>query len=235
MASQADVRRFSDAGKDIRTTATRAATDVWRTVNLANLDQASSTLQELMPIVVTEFGEVAATVAADFYEQIRSESTAKKAYIVSLAAPAPAEQVAASTRWALGPMFAAAPDEAAAYARMMQVVDRLVLSQGDSTIRLNVASDPANPRWAWVPTGKTCAFCTLKASRGAVYRTSDSAAGGRHADCDCTSVPIFKGDKYPEHYNPDDYRDLYKEGRDAASGHSMKQILAGMREQTGLA
>lgn len=235
MASQADVNQFAAAGRDLRAASARTVTDIWNNVDLDNLSAASSVLQETMPIVVAEFGDIAATVAADFYDEIRDQSTASQAYRTQLAAAAPSEQVAASTRWALGPMFSPEPDSPAALARLLQVADRMVLSQGDATIRRNVSSDPARPRWAWVPNGKTCAFCTLKASRGAVYHTSDTAAGGRHADCDCATVPIFPGDKYPQHYNPDDYRELYEQGRAAADGHSLHQILAGMREQTGLA
>lgn len=58
-------------------------------------------------------------------------------------------------------------------------------------------------RYARVPTGgETCTYCTMLASRGFVYRTSESAGHAQHRDCDCLVVPGLKGQTSIAGYDP---------------------------------
>ena len=63
---------------------------------------------------------------------------------------------------------------------------------------------PAKPRFARVPRGVTCGFCTVLASRGAVYHTAETAGelGQFHGGCDCPIVLIPKGSALPKGYDP---------------------------------
>lgn len=64
-----------------------------------------------------------------------------------------------------------------------------------------------------------CAFCLMMASRGAVYKTLESAGGGGdenkyHLHCRCSVVPVPKNDPLIEGYSTDDYEDMYYGARE---------------------
>lgn len=73
-------------------------------------------------------------------------------------------------------------------------VDTWVKYSGRDTIARNAALDPAKPRFARVPSGKTCAFCSMLASRGWVYHSRETAGAMSkfHAHCDCQIVPSWE-------------------------------------------
>lgn len=55
-------------------------------------------------------------------------------------------------------------------------------------------ADANDKRYARVPTGsKTCAWCMMLASRGAMYYSEDTAKAGNHNNCDCVFVAMPKG------------------------------------------
>src|SRR5690606_30591406 len=166
---------------------------------------------------------------------------------------APAEQVQRMTRWAVGPLAAqelisltddaegplvtvVPPDPDTALQRIMSAALRMVLQPGRDTIADNVGRDPARPRWARVPVGKTCAFCSMLASRGAVYASEETARMRHyHDDCNCGAIPMWDGDDYPEGYDPDALYEQYASARSAAGTTSVKPLLSKLRDQTGLA
>lgn len=92
-----------------------------------------------------------------------------------------------------------------------------------------VDADPARPRWARVPVGRTtCAFCLLLASRGFEY-TSASAAGAEvkfHAGCDCAVVPSWgKTPLAVEGYDPDKLYELYEAAQRGRTGEPFASDL----------
>lgn len=100
----------------------------------------------------------------------------------------------------------------------------------------DIRLDPSNPRWARVPRGKTCAFCTMLASRGFAY-TSEETAGGLgnyyHADCDCQIVPSW-GEQNLEGYDLQKYKDLYEKAKEKANSTDYHDVLDIMREERGI-
>lgn len=115
--------------------------------------------------------------------------------------------------------------------RLTQTAQRLTLQPGRDTIADSVDADPARPRWARVPHGKSCAFCMLVAGRGAVYRSEATALRSFHDGCNCTPEPVWKGGELS--YDPGDYRRLYSAARRDAKSGDLKKILAQMRVNTG--
>lgn len=104
------------------------------------------------------------------------------------------------------------------------------------TNRLTAENDPSKPRYARVPHGRTCAFCTMLASRGFAY-WSEESAGGRgnsyHNDCDCSIVPSW-GKTRLKGYDPDKLREMYQSakqsaGDDAKGADGYRGILERMR------
>ena len=87
------------------------------------------------------------------------------------------------------------PDDA------MQFVADMVNAAARLTTQRNMRIDPSKPRWARVPRGaRTCAFCTMLASRGFTYLSEDSAGLEMqyHRDCDCQIVPSWAARHSPD-------------------------------------
>lgn len=212
---------------------------LWDMVDPADTIAARAFVEEALPPIVHKYGDIGVSVAADFYETLRSEAGVPGPFRPIAPRPLPDEQILASGRWAIGPTFQGDPRNS--INRLVQALHRLSGQQGKDTIFASVAGDPSKPRWARVPTGsETCAFCLMLASRGAVY-WSERTAGGMdatqfHANDDCIATPMWDGDPYPSGYDPDA---LYKKYDRAAekvhgTGGGTKDILSVLREQEGL-
>lgn len=182
----------------------------WSTLEPANAVATSAALQTFMPQLITEYGDVAATVAADFFDTAREGANVKRAYRAVISDPVPTEAVQANVRYNLKPLFGKSnPDQA--LSNLNLVTDKAVKASGRNTIELNVERDPAQARFARVPTGaQTCKFCLMLASRGAIYLSQKTADDGYHGDCDCQPTPIWDENDFPDGYDPDALYDEFK-------------------------
>jgi|SRR5919205_1910193 hypothetical protein len=234
MPSRADVEAFAQANRGIRTLALRDLERLWRQLDPTRPLDVRAALEEVLPLLVAQYGEIAATAAADFYDSLREQAGVAGRFVAEMADPVDAEVVRARARWAIDPLFGQT-DADAALGRLTQVTDELSLQPGRDTIAHSSGRDPAKARWARVPVGKTCAFCLMIASRGAVFRSAESAGRGRkyHGDCDCTPTPMWDGDAYPDGYDPDALLQTYMSATKAAESSRPKAILSALREETG--
>lgn len=214
--SAAQVALFRQTQQDVTALAYREILAFWRSLDVSEPRVAVRALEAFLPEVVQAYGEIGAAAAADFYDDLREASPgARRAYAAVMGDAVPLEAVSASTRWAAGPLFRpdGIPDGPATLGRVLAVADRFVKAQGRRTITTNVERDPARARYARVPTGTTtCGFCTVLASRGAVYTSGDDAGHKYHERCDCVPTPIWDGDALPydvEHFEAV-YRDALK-------------------------
>ena len=205
----------------------------WATLDTTDPSAAVAAMESFLPDLVATYGDVAGTVAADWYDKLRDEAGVRGTYRAMLADGAPAEQVAASARWAVGPLFTDA-DAAATLDRLGGAVQRLVQHGGRATLARNIDADPSGPRWARVPGGTdVCAWCRMLASRGAVY-LSERSAGGMdrwHDDCNCQPAPVW-----PDESLPYDDNALYQQYLDARAkaGPDPRAITAQMRTDLGI-
>lgn len=208
----------------------------WGTLDLTRPELARNALLEFVPQLMASYGEGAAAVAADWYDEMRAAAkiSGARSFRALPGAPVDHERVASRTRYAAGHLFTDHPELMLSFLKVAG--SAYVLQPGRSTITESVRRDPARPRFARVPSGpKTCAFCLMLASRGPVYATDrDQMINKYHGDCDCTAVPIFTADDLPTGYNPDALRDQYQAARDQAGG-STKAILSELRKQQGIA
>ena len=183
-------------------------------------------LADLTALAAT-YGDVSAAAAATFYEAARADSIGGSFRAIVGKSVAPGI-VAKNLRWALA---GEAPIE-----RLAKIVDIAALQDGRETIMRNTARDPKKPRYARVPVGKTCAWCVKLGSRGAIYRTPESAGKGRlyHDDCDCQPSPSWAhGNDLPPGYDEGHYYGLYAQARAEANSSDPKKILAAMRRLDG--
>lgn len=225
MPTRAEVTTYARAQNAVVLAARQRLTRLWSSLDVWDVDAVRTALETVFPSLVADYGDAAATLAAEWFEsQIGVEAV--------LAPTVPANAANASMRWSLGSILKGDPPQA--LADLAGVVDRMVKQPARDTIARS--SLKAKIGWARVPSGAhTCAFCLLTASRGGVY-TSREAAGGMghsyHADCDCQTVPIRSSADYPSGYDPSKLDAMYT--RAAQSGDSVNRILARMREQQGI-
>ena len=203
-------------------------------LDLSSPERARDALLVVMPAIVTQYGDLAASSAAEWYERLRADAVGGP-YSAILADGPSDEQVAQATRWAVGGLWGA--DPAGVQTTLGGVLGRFVGQQGKNTVHRNVTSDPAKPRWARVPgPGGCCAWCSMLASRGFVYASAATAGQGHayHDHCSCVPTPLWKGQKPRIHgYDPKGLRATYDKARAAvkASGATVddKAIAAEMR------
>jgi hypothetical protein len=237
LATRADVERLAQANRQISTLAARDVRRLWAALDVGNPMEVRAALEELLPDLVVMYGELSATVAADFYDEVRAKVGAPGSFTAILAAPFAVEAVRANARWAIGPLFSADPDPSAALGRLELESDRMVRQSGRDTRTLSATKDPARPRFARVPTSPApCAFCTMLAGRGPVY-SSEKAAGGLedyHAGCGCEVIPVHDGQPLPERYDPEALSERYATAAAEVGSDNPKRVLSRMRELYGI-
>lgn len=236
MATAADVAEFRSTQRDLVAVALDELVRWWQEfIGSLTGDVPVPEIEAFTASLVGLYGDAAALGAADWYEELRESAGARGRFRARMADPAPAGQARAVARWAVGPLFGAEPDSAKALEHLSGGVQRLVLQPARQTIADNVDRDPADARWARVPSGATtCAFCRLLASRGAVYHSEESAGGMAneyHSKCDCVPTPVWPGEQEP--YDVDALVEEYTAAREQAGGDP-KAILAQMRRDLGI-
>ncbi len=149
-------------------------------------------------ILVEAFGGSAAALGADLFEAQAADLEIKPK--VKLSPGASRAEIIARARWAL--------QQANQLGNLTTLLDELVKRPYRDTYMDSAAASGVG--WARVPKGKTCNWCRMLASRGAVYFSADSAGESRkyHGDCDCQPVLVRDERDYPPGYDPDE---LYQE------------------------
>ena len=203
-------------------------------LDLSSPEGARDALLVVMPAIAAQYGDLAASSAAEWYERLRADAVGGP--YSAILADGPSEvQVTQATRWAVGGLWGENP--AGVQGTLGGVLSRFVGQQGKDTVHRNVASDPAKPRWARVPgPGGCCAWCSMLASRGFVYASAATAGQGHayHDHCSCVPTPLWKGQAPRiDGYDPKRLRAAYDEARTAvkATGAAVddKAIAAEMR------
>ena len=167
---------------------------------------------EFFKELVGVYGDAAATIAADFYEELAE--AAGEHVPTALLAETTEGSIEGSVRYAARNLFG----QQASAALFMEAVERSVRTyvkkMANDTMTANAVRDGARHgvRFARVPTGpETCAFCITLASRGFVYASPETAGefDHYHDDCDCRVMAGFGDDAAVEGYDPEVYREIY--------------------------
>lgn len=204
---------------------------VWRKLNLSSPGKLADPLSQLLQAIADKYGVAAATLAADWYDESRTDAGVPGSFTASPADIPDATRFDALARWGVGPLFGGSPDEALALNLIAGGLQRIILNANRDTITGATAADPAKPRWARHASANACAFCALMASRGPVYRSQSSAGDGAkyHDDCHCAVIEVFPGQRYDEAPYVAKWREAYGN----APNGDLSKALASMREQLG--
>jgi hypothetical protein len=202
-------------------------------LDLTKPELVRDALLEFVPLLTQEYGAVAATLAADWYEDLRGASGVAGRFTAITAGNIPTGAVEAKVRYLAGHLWT--PEPAEMLGALLTAADKYVKQPGRDTMAANAKREGV--RFARVPSGaKTCSWCLILASRDAVYVSRRSAGDlgnghgdGYHGDCDCLVTPIRKSSDYPEGYLPDDHYAMYEAARKEAQSGDIKDISAAYR------
>jgi hypothetical protein len=212
MATAQQVAEYREATSSLVLLAQRDLTDFWRSLNLEGSPIAvRDALMGFFPELVTAYGDAAALLGADWYDMLRDAPPSVARFQAVMARPIDADQANASARWGLGPLFDVG-DADDSLSLLSGSTQRLVLAPFRTTVYESALSDTQPTRFARMPSGPTCRFCTMVASRGFVYRDAASAGESNewHDNCNCLIVPGTGPDAFPEDYDLDVYRSAFE-------------------------
>lgn len=162
---------------------------LWRQVSDAVV--ARELLADVLPELVAVYGSAAGTLAADWYDDLRTEQGVDGRFRALVADLPPRGQTDALAGWAAQGLFSTEPDLPGSLAAAQGGLQRLVANVGRGTIIDSAIADPQARGWQRSASGG-CGFCQMLASRGAVYSESTVDFGG-HDHCRCAAVPAFNG------------------------------------------
>jgi hypothetical protein len=145
---------------------------------------------EVLPAVAQEYGEAAATLAADWYDVERAALGVSGTFTATLA-PAPADDMLrAISNWSAAPAEATTPDLETALARTEASTQKLVADMHRQTVSISTERDPKAHGWGRFTEPGACDFCLMLSARGGVY-TSASSRFGSHDHCHCLAGPVW--------------------------------------------
>jgi len=221
------VSRLTAAQRELVRLAKAELAGFFGSLDLSRPEAVRDSLLEIVPLLVREYGDLASVAAAEWYEQVRPAGGFNARTVNGVTA----DQVAGSVRYQARSLFG--DDPVQTLGLVQGAMQRFIAYSGRATVARNVALDPMKLRFARVPAGaRTCAWCSLLASRGFVYATKKTAGLGEHwhDDCDCQIVASFDREHaHIDGYDPDRLYDLYQQARAASGSGDQKDIAAWMR------
>ncbi|WP_445080007.1 VG15 protein [Actinomyces bowdenii] len=217
MATRADVDRLTAAVGRLTGLALGDLTEWLSSVDLRGPERVRDELLEVLPRLVDRYGDMSATVAAEWYEDLRGEAETSL-YVARLADGTMALEVERTARWAAGALWG--DDPAALLRTLGGPLERFIHYSGRETVRQNVYQDRSKPRYARVP-GRSgcCAWCRMLSARGFAYSSAEKAGAVSHYHdhCNCEVVPEWGATRsHIAGYDPDQYMAEYQAARKAA-------------------
>jgi len=220
MVTPADAQQLRQAQRGVQRLVERDLRAFWGTLDLNRPGAARDALLGFVPELTRTYGDAAATVAADWYDDQRAAAGATGRYRAQLASPASADRVQQRVRYGAGHLFTPNPEQTLVF--LDSAVQGYVAQPGRLTIRDSALADPAAAGWQRVTQPNSCKFCRMLAGRGGVYKR-ETATFASHDDCNCAAVPSWDPDapevgveQYQASVRIQDLRDRAAEGSQEA-------------------
>lgn len=160
---------------------------LWRAVSTAV--QARDALRDVLPALVDKYGAASATIAAEWYDDLRAKKGVRGRF-TAIPADLGSAGADALAGWGVGPLFAAEPDWTAAQALIAGGLQRRIANYSRATITGSAIADPKARGWQRVGDGASCEFCSMLLSRGSVYSEA-TASFEAHDHCGCGAEPAW--------------------------------------------
>lgn len=183
---------------------------IWRQV--ATAVEAQEALNDILPALLRQYGEAAALLGAEWYDDLREQYLDGAPRWSAYPADLPDQGAYALTGWAR---------EHATSVETMQALiaggmSRRIADWARETVMASSFADPRAEGWMRVGRATACAFCRLTISRGAVY-TERTVRFASHDDCQCGCAPKWGG--AADVFDVDEYR---RSARRAAMNESTR-------------
>ena len=198
MATLEQVAAFRQANLAVTSKVEADLAKFWSHLDLASVDRSTNALLNYVPLLTQRYGEMASTIAADWYEVMRAEAVdaglldsikGAKTYRAIAADPVAQALSRKAVKSVSGYLWTPTPERG--LAALQSTTSRLVLQSGRDTITVNAGRDRGARGWGRMARSGACRFCRMIASRqGGVY-TERSARFAAHDHCDCVSYPVF--------------------------------------------
>ena len=184
-------------------------------------EQSFQAFVSAVVVLVRAYRQISAAAAGAYFTAFREAAAAEGASVPTLAAAIDEAQVIASLyvtgrdglRTALDAGQSAAEAKATVFVRTSGAVARHIANGGRETLIDSVQNDKQALGWARITDGDPCYFCLTLASRGAVYKTEQTASFEAHDHCGCTVMPVYKGSVIPDLRK---WRDIYNAAQSQA-------------------
>jgi hypothetical protein len=191
MVSRADAERLRQAQAGVRALVERDLRAFWESLNLSRPEAARDALLAFLPALVDAYGESAAAVAADWYDEMRAAERVPGRYRAHLQDSPYQDAVEPTVRRAAGALFTDSPGDA--LAALTATSGKYVLAAARQTIVYSTDRDPRASGWERVVRSGACKFCAMLHGRGAVYKES-TVHFAAHKECNCAAVPSWDPD-----------------------------------------
>lgn len=165
--------------------------------------EAQTALHDILPALIDTYGSAAATLAADWYDELR-DKVGVAGRFTAIPADIPDSGAHALVGWAANK----ANDYSSFQDLILGGTQRRIANFSRGTVAGSSVADPRAAGWQRVGSGGcTSGFCDMLIARGAVY-TEAGADFASHDHCRCSAVPAFSGVARPVKAYKPSQRDL---------------------------
>ena len=169
--------------RDLNLSAQRDLQQVW---NASGGDPVA--LAEVLEELVRTYGSASASLAADWYDELRADTGVRPGFTAIVPEPA-APGISALVGWAAK----TATDEDSFRSLIAGGLQRRITNYSRDVITQSSVRDPRARGWMRTGTGE-CGFCAMLISRGAVY-TKATVDFASHDHCHCGAAPAWAPDQ----------------------------------------
>lgn len=180
-------QQLREAQIGIRTLVERDLQAYLSTLDLSNPQIVRSRLLAFVPTLVQTYGEMAAGIAADWYQAVREAHGLPGFFRPVVPGQSFWDEQAAAVEGTIRRVTETEVDPVTA---LTSKVGKYVLSGSRETVRLSTFADPRASGWQRVTRAGSCRFCRMLAGRGAVYKET-TAHFASHGKCNCAAVPSW--------------------------------------------
>lgn len=168
----------------------------WGSLDLARPELARDALLEFVPSLVQTYGEHAAVVAADWYDEQRALAGVPGRFRAVMFVPETGTVTERTVRRAAEALFSDNPG--GTLWMINGKATKYALAGSRQTIITATEQDPRTAGWQRVTRPGACDFCKMLAGRGGVYKRTTVAfaahGGARGGKCRCAAVPSWDQD-----------------------------------------
>jgi hypothetical protein len=164
-----------------------------RLVDTHNLKGSSPRLTVAVEAIVKKYGAASASHALAAYRQQRRDAGIPGRPALRMPESPSHDEIVRVVESTLHDLYGTVTPESEAKVQdaLTAEVEQLVLDQGRRATIDAAEADKEAKGWARVPEPDACSFCALLSTRGAVYKTRESASFEAHPNCRCNVEPLF--------------------------------------------